>query len=297
MTRIGRACRGVTLLELVVVMGILSVLAATAGIFLKPAIDAYFASQRRAELVDTLDTAARRVVRDLRLALPNSVRVDPSNRYVEILLTKNGGRYRSANDDDLPAATTEDPLEFAAADTGFDTLGNLSTAAGQLVAANDYVVVHNLGIAGADAYDTAAASPNIAQVGTYTVGGGALANEDRIVFSVAKQFPLESPGRRFFVVSGAVTFACVPGAVDASGNGTGTLRRWSGYAFGGTTAAPTSTPGGATDALLASYVTACTIEYTPVALSARGLVSVRLELTRANEAVTLYYEAHVNNVP
>jgi len=297
MRRAASTEQGFTLLELAVTIAVLGILSAAAGIFLKPAIDGYFASERRAELADAMDTAARRMVRDLRLALPNSIRVDPANNYVEFLITRNGGRYRASNDDDSPAATTEDILDFAVADTAFDTLGNLTTASGQLVVAGDYVVVHNLGIAGANAYDTAAAQPNIAQVGAYAAGGGALPNEDRITLAAATQFPLESPGRRFFVVSGAVTYACVPGAVDGNGNGTGTLSRWSGYAFGGTVAAPTTLPGGATQALLANYVTACSIEYAPLALQARGLVSIRLALTRAGETVTMYYEAHVNNVP
>lgn len=297
MTRASARRAGFTLVELVVTIAVLAILGAAAGVFLKPAIDAYFATQRRAELVDALDTAARRMVRDLRLALPNSIRVDGSNQYVEFLLTKNGGRYRAANDDDSPAVTAEDVLQFAAPDGSFDTLGNLPTAAGQLVAANDYIVIHNLGIPGASAYDTAAAKPNVARVGAYAAGGGALPGEDRITLAVPKQFALESPGRRFFVVSGAVTYACVPGAADASGNGTGTLSRWSGYAFDGTAAAPVAPPGGASVALLVNYVTACTIEYAPLALQARGLVAIRLTLTRAGESATMYYEAHVNNVP
>lgn len=288
---------GFTLLELVVTIAVLAVLSAAAGIFLKPAIDGYFAAERRAELADVMDTAARRMVRDLRLALPNSIRVDGGGNFVELLQTRNGGRYRSANDDDDPAVTSEDILDFAAPDNAFDTLGNLSTAGGQQVSVGDYVVIHNLGIAGANAYDTAAAQPNIALVAAYAAGGGALPNEDRITLAAPTRFPLESPGRRFFVVSGAVTYACVPGAADAAGNGTGTLSRWSGYAFGGSTGAPTAAPAGASQALLANYVTACTVEYAPLALQARGLVSIRLSLTRANETVTMYYEAHVNNVP
>lgn len=285
---------GVTLIELVVTISVIGILAAAVAVYLKPAVEAYFGTQVRAELADVADTAARRMVRDLRLALPNSVRTATAgaNVYAEILLTRNGGRYRSANDNN--AGTTEDPLDFAAPDNRFDTLGNLSTAAGQLVQAQDYVVIHNLGIAGANAYDMAAAQPNIARIGTYVSGGGALANEDRITLTAPNQFPLESPGRRFFVVSGPVTFACLPG-VDAQGNGTGTLERWSGYPV--SLAQPTTLPGGGSSALLARYVSACSIDYTPLPLQARGLVQIRLQVGRAGEQVTLYYEAHVSNVP
>ncbi|HEX4886052.1 MAG TPA: prepilin-type N-terminal cleavage/methylation domain-containing protein [Casimicrobiaceae bacterium] len=284
---------GVTLIELVVTIAILGIMAAIATLVLVPAFNAYFDTQRRAEMADVADTAVRRMTRDVRLALPNSARVDGSDRFLEILMTKNGGRYRAVNDDD--GATTEDPLDFGAPDTVFDTLGPLPAGADQQVQANDYVVIHNLGIAGANAWDIAAANPNVAQIAAF--GAGALAGENRITLAAATRFPLESPGRRFFVVSGPVTYACV-GVGVAGGEGLGSLRRWSGYAIdlrGGLP--PTTLPGGATEAILANNLSACELQYTPLPLLARGLVAVRLAITRANETVTLYYEAHVNNVP
>jgi MSHA biogenesis protein MshO len=287
--------KGVTLIELVVTIVILGILGAMGAMILVPAFESYFATQRRAEMADVADTALRRMTRDIRLALPNSARVEGTSRYLEVLMTKNGGRYRSLNDDDNPAATTEDPLDFSASDSVFDTLGPLASAPDQQVQANDYVVIHNLGIAGANAYDITAATPNIAQISVF--GAGALAGENRITLAAATQFPLESPGRRFFVVSGPVTYACI-GIGAAGGNGTGSLRRWSGYAIdlrGGLP--PTALPAGASEAVLASNLSACELSYTSLPQLSRGLVSVRLSILRANETVTLYYEAHINNVP
>lgn len=287
--------RGVTLLELVVTMVVIGIIAAVASVFVQPAFEAYFATQRRAEIADAADTALRRMTRDIRLALPNSARVDGTNRFVEILLTKNGGRYRALNDDDNPVATAEDPLDFSAPDSAFDTLGLMAATGDQQVQPNDYVVIHNLGIPGANAYEVAAADPNIARIAA--LGAGALADEQRITLAAATRFPLESPGRRFFVLSGPVTYACI-GVGSAAGEGTGTLRRWSNYAIeprGGLP--PTTLPAGATNALLADHVSACQVDYTALPMLGRGLVAVRLAITRANETVTLYFEAQVNNVP
>lgn len=287
--------KGVTLIELVVTIAILGIMAAITTLILVPAFESYFATQRRAEIADVADTALRRMTRDVRLALPNSARVDATGRFLEILMTKNGGRYRALNDDDNPAATAEDPLEFSAPDSAFDTLGILPGAGDQQVLANDFVVIHNLGIAGANAYDPGAASPNIAQISAF--GAGALANENRITLAAATKFPLESPGRRFFVVSGPVTYACM-GVGLAGGEGLGSLRRWSGYVIqlrGGLP--PTTLPAGATEAVLAGNLSACELQYTALPLLSRGLVAVRIAITRANETVTLYYEAHINNVP
>jgi MSHA biogenesis protein MshO len=271
-----RAVAGVTLIELVVTIALLGILAAAAAVYIAPALEAYFASQRRAQLTDVADTAMRFMMREVRLALPNSARVDGTRSFLEILVTKNGGRYRAAN----AANTGEVPLAFTGA-TEFDTLGLLPAGGGQQVVAGDFVVIHNLGIPGADAY--AAGAANIATV--QAIGPGTLPDENRITLTANAQFPLESPGRRFFVVDGPVSYACV-------GN---QLLRWSGYPI--QAAQPTVKPGPALEAVVAGDLTACNIDFVALPLVSRGLVAVRLTFSQGGENVTLYYEAHVNNVP
>jgi len=287
-----RRAHGFTLVELIVTIVLLAILSAVAAFFIARPIEAYFSGSRRADLTDAADTALRRAGRDMRLSLPNSVRTTVSGgvAYLELLLTRSGGGYRA----ELGGGTVtgDDVLGFAAADSSFDTLGPLSSLAGQTVSAGDWVVVHNLGIAGADAYagDNRAAIDSVA-------ASGAVAGESRITFTGAKLFPLESPGRRFQVVSGPVTYECAPNAVlNSAGDGTGQLRRVSGYTI--SAAQPTGTYAGSpVSAVLSSYVTSCSLEYTSLPLQARGLVAIRLGLTRGNETVNLYTEAHVSNVP
>ena len=78
MTQPRRAHRGFTLIELVLVVVVTSVMAATLVVFFKPAIEGYLVSRARADLTDQADTALRRMVRDVRLAVPNSVRTPGS---------------------------------------------------------------------------------------------------------------------------------------------------------------------------------------------------------------------------
>jgi MSHA biogenesis protein MshO len=299
--------RGVTLIELVVVIATLGIIAAIAVVLIRQPLDAYRESTQRAELTDIADTALRRIGRDVRLALPNSIRVTPTTGtpvYMELLLTRNGGRYRSQKD----ASGAGDILDFTISDTQFDTLAPVATTlAGQTISANDVLVIFNL-----------FADPTITQSNAYTrnaagcatvsnaacnstlitgTGAGALANEDRILFTGVqqRQFPQPSPGNRFHVVSGPVTFACAPNNItDAQGNGTGTLSRIDGYAI----ALGQATPPAGTSSLLAKYVTDCQIRYSQAtSTQARGLVSLSLSLTRGGETVTLYHEIHVSNVP
>ncbi|NIO42154.1 MAG: prepilin-type N-terminal cleavage/methylation domain-containing protein, partial [Burkholderiales bacterium] len=66
---------GFTLAEAVIVIAVLGIISAAAAVFIRGPIAAYFDVARRAEMVDTADTALRRIARDLQRALPNSVRV------------------------------------------------------------------------------------------------------------------------------------------------------------------------------------------------------------------------------
>lgn len=264
---------GFTLIEMIVVIVITSIIAAVVAVFLRAPVQGYFDSARRAELTDIADTALRRMARDLRLALPNSVRV--SGTAVEFLQTRTGGRYAAESD----GSGAADELDFTTADSSFDVLGNLSLAP----VAGDLVVVYNLGITDATAY----AGDNTAPV-------DAASTVSHIVLTAAKLFPFESPGNRFQVVSGPLSYVCSGMGTDANGNGTGELRRHSGYAI---TAGQNNPPVGGNNALLANRVSACSFVYQQGVTERSGLVSMQLQITEASEAVSLYHEVHVPNVP
>lgn len=296
-----------TLVELVVVLAVLAILSVSVAMALRDPIRSYVDTNRRGELADAADTALRRIARDVRVALPNSLRVTGSGPiYLELLLTKTGGRYRAQPD----ASGNGNVLDFSASDSAFDTLGPAVTASGQTITANDILVVHNLFASAAAtsanaytfnqaAYNCTAATPDSANCNTARItstAAGALTDETRINFD-ARRFPLASPGNRFQVVSGPVSYVCTPGAPDASGNGTGTLTRVSGYTV--QLAQPTgSYPGSPSSALLAQNVTACEITYNPLVLTqSLGLLSMRIALTRGGETVNLHHAVHVSNIP
>jgi len=151
------------------------------------------------------------------------------------------------------------------------------------------LAVYNLNIPEADAY----AGDNTAVIsGT---AAGALANENKINFA-AKKFPFESPGNRFQVIEGPVTYVCAPGARDAQGNATGTLTRVWNYTV--RLAIPDGTYSGSPiNALAANNVESCAFDYNPGVTARSGLMALTLIITQANESVRLYHEVHVTNVP
>src|SRR5688500_1469266 len=128
---------GVTLIELIIVISITGIIAIGVAVFIRRPVEGYVDAARRAELTDIADTALRRMSRDLRMALPNSIRVDASGRYIEFLQTRGGGRYRI----EQTGSATGDPLDFTAADDKFDVVGTMPDFSG---AGTKYIVIFNL---------------------------------------------------------------------------------------------------------------------------------------------------------
>lgn len=273
----GRPQAGVTLVEMIVAITILAIVGGMVAVFIKRPVQGYIDAANRTELTNKADSALRRIARDLRLALPNSVRVTTvaGIQYMEFLITSGGGRYRAAISTATPVAANV--LDFSVADTTFEVLGPMPA-----IANGNLVVVYNLFSAAtattSNAYN-AGAGTNSAVV------GGTAGN---IVTIAATQFPFASPASRFQVVTGAVTYECDPTLQQ--------IRRHAGYAI--TLAQPTPPTG--TPALLVDGVTACGFTYDNAATTATlrtGVVSMSLRLTQAGENVNLLEQVHVDNVP
>lgn len=276
MTRSRTPSAGFTLIEAIVVMSITGIIAAIVAVFIVSPVRGYADSVRRANLTDTADVALRRISRDVRLALPNSLRT-VANGF-EFILTQSGGRYRSEGD----GSTGGDFLSFAnLADTSFDVLGAMPTING-----GDRIVIYNLGTgyAPADAY----AGGNVA---TVAGAGAVVANPVNLTGNpfAAQAPPLPSPGSRFQVVAAAdlvVRYLCTGGQ----------LRR-----FVGCTLATPSVCAGAGDLLAGSGTVqaTCNINYSAAASGRNGLLYVGLTLTDvpSGDAVTLFQQTDVNNTP
>ncbi|MFZ3126607.1 MAG: type II secretion system protein [Rhodoferax sp.] len=271
--------RGFTLIEMVMVIVILGAIGAVAAVFMRGPIDAYLASARRAALTDVADTTARRMARDIRKALPNSIRT-PANQCVEFIPTKTGGRYRT---EDRAAG---DSLNFSAADTTFNMLGrnSLPVPADQQIQQGDLIVVYNLGITGADAYNQDNTSA-VSQAPTET----AAPIETTITIN-PMQFPLASGSNRFHVVPAGeqvVGYVCV---------GDGTLRRYiRALPYPAPAACPLAAAVAAAPVLARNA--ACDFNYNGSDLQRNALVRMVLQLTDGGETVVLQHEVHVNNTP
>jgi MSHA biogenesis protein MshO len=268
------------LVELIMVIVIMGVIGGTVAVFMKSPIDAYFDTARRAGIADVADTTVRRMARDIRKALPNSIRLS-GNECIEFIPTRTGGRYRSEE----ITAGDESSLKFTAADESFNMLGlNADLPPDQQIRAsggvNDIVAVYNLGITGSDAY---AVNNTAAITGVNVSPLAATETEIKMVGNPTK-FPLASGSNRFHIIPGdekIVSYIC----------SSGKLYRNSNYAYSPSCPAPTvgTTPLIATEA-------SCNFVYTTPDVR-NGLVQMSMTFSNSGETVSIYHEVHVNNTP
>ncbi len=282
---LGRIARqaGFSLVELVIVIVIAGIVGGMAGSFIQFPVLAYADAKALADLSDEADTSLRKIGRDIRNALPNSLRLAQAPGgavYLEWIPALAGGRYL-----DSAAANC-----FSSAQCGSITsLGGLVTASNQYAGASLVIFNYHNNSSGVCAASTVLPSAycgnNRAAIAATTMGAG---GQDTLTFKAAARFYPDggSPSRRFHIVDTPVSYVCDPGA--------GTLARYAGYAL---QAAQPTAFGSLRGALLARHVTACGFSYQAGAGQAPGLLSLRLTLADGRASVALYHQVQVSNTP
>ena len=287
--------KGFSLVEMIMVIVITGILGGIVAVFLRMPIQGYMDSARRAEMTDIADTALRRIARDIRTAVPNSVRPTGTNTYIEFLPTRSGGRYRAnatggtSNCVLVPGDAGGDALTFDTSDTCFGIIGTVSPS----IAAGDYIVIGSTQSDGVPPYDETAA-------GVLRAYDSVNGNASRVALTTPAVFPpfAELPSQRFQVVDGtqqAITYSCEndPNPVLSGDGPLRLMRHW--HYWTAATVHPSYTTGGSS-AVLADKVSSCSIVY-DIVNQRNGLIAITLGITHGGESISLYHEIHVNNIP
>ena len=277
--------RGFTLIEMVVTIAVASVVVAFMAMFMLLPMDAYTAQTRRADLVDAGDSALRFMARDIRSALPNSVRVATSGTVsaLELLATADGARYQ----DNGPVSNPALVLDFTAPDAAFSTTVPFTQLTLPFSSSAYYLSIYNVGVPGANAYQM---TNVITPPGTtITISAGAASNQDLVTLNPPFQFAYGSPEKRVYLVSGPVSYLCDSAA--------GTLTRYSGYAISSSQPTSAAALSGGTSALVAANVASCSFTYTAGTAQRNALATLSIQIAESGESVQLLNEVQVVNAP
>jgi MSHA biogenesis protein MshO len=112
---------------------------------------------------------------------------------------------------------------------------------------------------------------------------------DHVNMNPGMKFALASPRQRLYVVDTPISYVC--------NLTTGTLTRYWGYTITPTQPvdATISPLNGASSALIAKNVSACTFNYSTGTAQRNGVLGVNVIITRNGESARLYYQINSNN--
>ncbi len=278
MLSLSRRQRAFTLVELVMVIALAGVIAVMITTVMLRPLQGFVDQSRRAELVDLASTALNRMTRDIRLAVPNSVRVAGSTR-LELLRSPGGGRYRASLIDGVrrdPPACNADPC--------------VVEALGPMIGVEDWdelnwMVIYNIG--GTNNGDNSwpplngavsVISPKVSM--SYAAGNLSLSGGGIESF----QFKYASPQHRFFLADKVVGYQCSGGQIVRAEFES--LELPGGYDYSGATPVVDHV-----DCANSGFT------YTPGTNIRSGLVTVKLTLSQDGETITLLQQVHVDNAP
>ncbi|GAA3955726.1 type II secretion system protein [Allohahella marinimesophila] len=257
-----RSQRGFSLTELIMVIVILGVLGVGITSFITRSVGGYIDTGERQRMATAGLVAAEKLTRDLRGALPNSVRTNSSNSCVEFIPIYTASTYI-----DIPV------------DLPGTTIRAVSDQRGAAVSGRMAVYPINT----AQLYTPSATGALTQATATLPPGNGAI----DVTLSAAHRFPLQSPTRRFYIVG-------TPEAYCQTGT---SIHRYSNYDFNpGTGSLP---PSGADVALLINQVQAnsARFDYSPASLVRNAVVNFRFRLFEGNEQLVVEQEAAIRNLP
>jgi MSHA biogenesis protein MshO len=287
--RTPRLNAGFTMVEMIMVIVLIGIVSAALAPFMGAAVDAYQANRARADLVTLGRLSLERLTREIRHAVPNTLRVvatapDPDNGAltvgtgIEFLRAKGGGRYveqghpfgtafrRVARQFRIdPPAMTE---LYVLGDTGVATAG-------------DILVVGNT--SPADLAGTAVTITSVTVTDPDPLADNTSAG--RIFGFAPHLFTRSSPAR---------AYAIADRTVEVGLHGDGSLRWHSGA---GLTGYDGAADWGNGDAMLVKGVDRVHFVYAPGTPHASAVLRIDLRLREGEEIIRLYQEVQVRNTP
>jgi MSHA biogenesis protein MshO len=256
---------GFTLVEVIFVVVILGIIASIGSGFVITALDSYHTAQQRNQLIQRGRVTLEQMARELRMALPNGVRVSSGGQCIEFFPLLAATNYQGSVADQY----------------------NQQAEQSQIQTGSFYIPSENarhLVIAPLSATDVYTTSKPSARVSIAPLASG---NHNTVTLPSSHRFMRNSTSKRLFIATDPVRF-CVVGS---------NLVRYSGYGFL-TSALGSGNPGGA-NALMAHEVApiGAAFSLSPASQDRGMVVRIQLRFSAAKTGVDLNHQVLIRNVP
>ncbi|WP_085298413.1 PulJ/GspJ family protein [Cognaticolwellia mytili] len=269
---------GFTLVELVTVIVIIGVLAVSATTFLRFGTQSYTDAADRDELISTARFVVERLNREVRNALPNSMRIVNGSGKQCLEFTPIA---RSATYLDIPVAPEAARNTITLAPFASALVNNSSRIAVYALNSNDVYDMPNGVIAGFESLSLDYEKHELNNSSVPVV----------LTLSALTQFKTESPTNRLYFI-GTATAYCLEGSQ---------LFRYEGYVNSAIDNIPVRGTNNGKDnwSLMAEYIdnSASSFDVANATLQRNSLVQVRLAFFKNSETIVFNNEVQVPNVP
>ena len=258
--------KGFTLIELVVVLVVFGIIAAMGSSFVVTSITAYNQAAERNKLVVRSRAVVERISRQLRIALPYSVRVSASGNCIEFMQLTGGANYQGL----LPDSNNGAPGVLSIQTAPFDlTLGGAAHVA--VGAMSDNEVYTTSSTASRASISSVAGSP-VTQINLQNT----------------HTFLRNSINQRVYVMENPERF-CIA---------TGQMWHYSNYGLDVGPLGDTAPPA-AVSALLSDDISALVPAFSlsPATESRNTLVDFQFAITRRGETMNVRHQVQIRNVP
>lgn len=269
MLALPKKAKGFTLVELVTVIVILGIIAASITTFLRYGTQSYTNAVDREEIITTARFAIERLNREIRAALPNSIRtIGQSNQCLEFTPILQSTIYLDIPVAPEPASTK---IEVLMLDE-------------DIASTNKYVSVYALN--SDDVYSKAA---GVIEEYSRLDYSGDKKTPSSINFASAILFKAESPTSRLYFIDRPVSY-CVEGSV---------LYRYQGYTEYSSNNLPSGRGVRMTDFIDNFSISGNLIPFQtlPATLQRNAMVIIKLKFLRNLENIIFSHEIQVPNVP
>lgn len=257
--------RGFTLVELVAVIVLLGIVAGIGSRFVLSTMDAYQQATDRNTLVARSQSLAERMIRQLRLALPYSLRVSPSGNCIEFMQISGGANYLGILPDSKNGAPATSVINSAAFELSLGAARHAAVGA----------------MAAAEIYTTASPA---SRVGVAAVNGPPIT---QVTLSTPHQFIRNSINERLYLADDPARF-CLLGSQ---------LWHYSGYGLD-TAPLTDANPGGSAVLMSDDVVPGNPGFALSGATETRSaLVQVQFGVRKNDEVIAVNQQVQIRNVP